>query len=117
MDVRLQNKYVQCRVNPQINREKEITYEPAAKKKKVLVVGAGPSGMEAARVAAIRGHEVYLYDKQPKLGGLLPLASILKDVEIDQLTAVVEWFGVQFKKLGVNVKLGSEATPAVIDQI
>ncbi len=117
MDVRLQNKYVMCRVNPQLNREKEITYEPAKKKKKVLVIGAGPSGMEAARVAAIKGHEVYLYDKQPKLGGLIPLAAMLKDVEINEMTDVVKWFGLQLKKLGVTVRLGQEADASTIEQL
>jgi 2,4-dienoyl-CoA reductase (NADPH2) len=117
MDVRLQNKYVQCRVNPQINREKEITYAPAAQKKKILVIGAGPSGMEAARVAAIRGHAVYLYDKQPRLGGLIPLAAVLKDVEINQLMDLVKWFDIQLKKLGVSVRLGKEVTAADIDLI
>ncbi|HSW58752.1 MAG TPA: FAD-dependent oxidoreductase, partial [Dehalococcoidales bacterium] len=117
MDVRLQNKYVQCRVNPQINRETEVNYKKAEKKKKVLVVGAGPSGMEAARVAAIRGHEVYLYDKNAKLGGLLPLAAMLKEIEIHEITDVIKWFGVQFKKLGVKIKLGVDVTPEVVKQI
>jgi 2,4-dienoyl-CoA reductase (NADPH2) len=117
MDVRLQNKYVMCRVNPQLNREKEIVYEPAKVKKKVLVVGAGPAGMEAARVAAIKGHEVYLYDKYPKLGGLIPLAAMLKDVEINEMTDVVKWFGIQLHKLGVKVRLGKEVNQAVIDQV
>ena len=117
MDVRLQNKYVMCKVNPQINREKEITYATAKKRKKVLVVGAGPAGMEAARVSAIRGHEVYLYDKQTKLGGVMPLAAILKDVEVNEMMDVVKWFGIQLKKLGVKIKLGQEVTPAVVDQL
>jgi 2,4-dienoyl-CoA reductase (NADPH2) len=117
MDVRLQNKYVMCRVNPQINRERELTFEPAPKKKKVLVVGAGPAGMEAARVAAIRGHEVYLYDRQPKLGGLIPLAAVLKDVEVDDMTDLVKWFGRQLNKLGVKVRLGQEVTSEVIAKL
>jgi 2,4-dienoyl-CoA reductase (NADPH2) len=117
MDVRLQNKYVMCRVNPQINREREITYEPAKNRKKVLVIGAGPAGMEAARVAAIRRHEVYLYDKQPKLGGLIPLAGMLKEVEVDDMMALVQWFRVQFKKLGVQIRLGKEVTPAVVAEL
>jgi 2,4-dienoyl-CoA reductase (NADPH2) len=117
MDVRLQNKYVMCRINPQLNREKEIVYEPAKVKKKVLVIGTGPAGMEAARVAAIKGHEVYLYDKYPKLGGLIPLAAMLKDVEINEMTDAVKWFGVQLNKLGVKVHLGQEATPEVIENI
>ncbi|MCJ7605333.1 MAG: FAD-dependent oxidoreductase, partial [Dehalococcoidales bacterium] len=117
MDVRLQNKYVQCRVNPQINRESEITYAPAEKKKKVLVVGAGPSGMEAARVAAVRGHEVSLYDKQPKLGGLIPLAGMLKEVEVDDMMDWVRWFDTQFTKLGVKKHLGQEVTPEIVSQM
>jgi 2,4-dienoyl-CoA reductase (NADPH2) len=117
MDVRLQNKYVMCRVNPQINREREIIYEPAKNKKRVLVVGGGPSGLEAARVAALRGHEVHLYDKQPRLGGLIPLAALLKDIEIDELTALIKWFGLQLNKLGVKVNLGKDADAAVIEQL
>jgi 2,4-dienoyl-CoA reductase (NADPH2) len=117
MDVRLQNKYVMCRVNPQINREKEVTYDRAVKKKRVLVVGAGPAGLEAARVAAIRGHEVYLYDKASKLGGLIPLAAILKDVEINEMTDLVQWFQLQFEHLGVKAQLGREVNASVIDQL
>jgi 2,4-dienoyl-CoA reductase (NADPH2) len=117
MDVRLQNKYVQCRVNPQINRETEITYDKASKKKMVMVVGAGPSGMEAARVAAIRGHEVHLYDKGTKLGGLLPLAAMLKDNEVNEMTDLVKWFGIQFKKLGVQVHFNINVTPETVSQL
>jgi 2,4-dienoyl-CoA reductase (NADPH2) len=43
-----------------------------------MVIGAGPAGLETARVAAIRGHEVFLFDKHPRLGGLLPLTSLLE---------------------------------------
>jgi 2,4-dienoyl-CoA reductase (NADPH2) len=117
MDVRLQNKYVMCRVNPRINREREIVYEAAAEKKRVLVIGAGPSGLEAARVAALRGHEVHLYDKQSRLGGLIPLAALLKDIEVDELTDLIKWFGIQLDKLGVHICLGTEADDRVIDQI
>ncbi len=117
MDVRLQNKYVQCRVNPRINRETEVTYAPAEKKKNVLVVGAGPSGMEAARCAAVRGHRVTIFDKQPKLGGLIPLAGTVKEVEVDDMMAFVDWEDGQFKKLGVRQELGQEVTPEVIDQL
>ena len=55
------------------------------RRKKVLVVGGGPSGMEAARIAAERGHEVVLYEKDPRLGGLVPLAAIVKDCETPEL--------------------------------
>jgi len=117
MDVRLQNKYVECRVNPQINREKVVTYSRAAMKKKVMVIGSGPAGLEAARVAAIRGHEVYLYEKYTGLGGLIPLAALLKDVEVNEMTDLVKWFEVQFKKLGVNLRLGRQADAAEVEQL
>jgi 2,4-dienoyl-CoA reductase (NADPH2) len=113
----MKNTYVMCRINAQLNRERELTYTPAARKKKVLVVGAGPSGMEAARVAAMRGHEVYLYDKQTKLGGLIALAGLLKDVEVDDMMAWVHWFKIQFDKSGVKIRLGQEVTPSIIEQI
>jgi 2,4-dienoyl-CoA reductase (NADPH2) len=117
MDVRLQNKYVQCRVNPQINRETEVTYQKAAVKKKVLVIGGGPSGMEAARVAALRGHEVYLYDKNAKLGGLLPLAAMLKEIEVYEFSDLIKWFEIQLKKGGVKLRLGQVVTPAVVKEL
>ena len=117
MDVRLQNKPVKCRVNAQLNRERELTYKPAQKKKKVLVIGSGPSGMEAARVAAMRGHEVTLYEKEPKLGGLLPLAALLKDVEVRDFMALVDYFAIQLKKFKVNVVLGREVNEAVVAEV
>ena len=60
MDVRLHNSPIRCRINANLGREREFALKPAAKVKKVLVIGAGPAGMEAARVAALRGHKVTL---------------------------------------------------------
>jgi len=117
MDTRLQNKPVMCRVNAQLNRERELVYQPAQKKKKVLVVGAGPSGMEAARVAALRGHKLFLYDKEPRLGGLLPLVALLKNLEVNDIMDLVQYFKTQFNKLGVNVKLGQEVNDSIIEQL
>jgi 2,4-dienoyl-CoA reductase (NADPH2) len=58
---------VECLVNPSAGREKEFVIKKAKVPKKVVIIGGGPAGMEAARVAAIRGHRVVLFEKNDKL--------------------------------------------------
>jgi 2,4-dienoyl-CoA reductase-like NADH-dependent reductase (Old Yellow Enzyme family)/thioredoxin reductase len=67
---------ISCTVNPSVGREATFPVEPARKKKRVLILGGGPAGLEAARIAGLRGHEVHLYEKEKKLGGQLNLASV-----------------------------------------
>jgi NADPH-dependent 2,4-dienoyl-CoA reductase/sulfur reductase-like enzyme len=67
---------ISCTVNPAIGRERTFPMEPARKKKKVLILGGGPAGLEAALVAAKRGHAVQLYEKEKELGGQLNIASV-----------------------------------------
>ena len=102
---------ISCRVNAALGKEREDQIEPAARKKRVVVVGGGPGGMEAARVAAARGHEVVLYEKEPRLGGSLPLAALIKGTTIEDLPALVGYFETQLQKLGVRVELRQEFTP------
>lgn len=64
-----------CTVNPAVGREREFALVPAKIKKKVMVIGGGVAGMEAARIAAYRGHEVTLYEKDDELGGQIRWAS------------------------------------------
>jgi 2,4-dienoyl-CoA reductase (NADPH2) len=107
MDVRLHNTPIRCRVNAALGRETQIV-RAAERKKKVMIVGGGPAGMEAARMAAFRGHEVVLYEKESQLGGLIPVASMVKDLEIDSLSDLIRYYRTQLAQLGVKVKAGEE---------
>ncbi len=106
-----------CRINPALGKGKEYDIKPAAQKKKVMIIGGGPSGMEAARVAALRGHDVTLYDKIGKLGGAMLVAATVKGVEKEDLVGLIRYFEIQLKKLGVKVNLGKEVTPALVDKV
>ena len=105
-----------CRINAFMGKDYN-TIEKAPRKKKVVVIGAGPAGLEAARVAALRGHDVVLYDKLTKVGGLLPIAAMVKGTELEDLPALVRYFRRQAKKLGVKVNLGKAISPASIEEI
>jgi 2,4-dienoyl-CoA reductase (NADPH2) len=108
---------LRCRVNPFIGMEGSYEIKPAAKKKKVMIIGAGPAGMEAARVAAIKGHDVVLYDKEPKLGGSMRLASIVKELELPSLLDVMKYYKTQITKLNITVKLGKAADLSTVEEI
>ena len=99
-----------CIHNPAMGREQEIPYEfsPAAERKKVVIVGAGPAGLEAARVTASRGHHVVLLERQAEVGGQVNLAA--KAPRHEALANIVQWLALQVRKLGVDVRLGKEAT-------
>jgi 2,4-dienoyl-CoA reductase (NADPH2) len=116
MDVRNRNQTIECRVNPDLGHEREYVIRPAKKVKKVMVVGGGLSGMQAALVAALRGHRVTLYDKNAKLGGLVPIAALLKDLETDVLLDLIAYLKRQLKKAGVVVKTGKTVTPEFIER-
>ncbi|HSR14061.1 MAG TPA: FAD-dependent oxidoreductase, partial [Thermodesulfobacteriota bacterium] len=66
---------ISCTVNPAAGREETCPVSPVRKKKKILIMGGGPAGLEAARIAATRGHEVQLWEKEDKLGGQLNVAA------------------------------------------
>jgi len=106
-----------CRMNAAVGREQEYEIKPALKKKKVLIAGGGPAGMEAARISALCGHEVILYEKGHQLGGLLPLAAIVKDHEFESILDMIRYFKTQLTRLGVTVKLGKEVNLSVIKEI
>jgi len=99
-----------CRVNPSMGREAALAIKAAEHKKRVMVIGGGPAGMEAARVASLRGHEVTLYEKESKLGGKIPLASMIKGSEVEDVIPIIEYLRTQVEKLKIKVKLGHAVT-------
>lgn len=104
---------ISCTVNAEIGRESEGKTRPTdAPAKKVLIVGGGPAGMEAARVATIRGHKVTLWEAKERLGGALIPASIPPHKE--EISNLSAYLSHQMQKLGVNVQLNKEATPEAI---
>ncbi len=104
-----------CTVNAAIEREAEYRITPAVKKKRVTVVGGGPAGMEAARVAALRGHKVTLFEKTDRLGGQMLFAALPPyKSDIGRLTG---YLAEQMKKLGVKVELNKEITPSRLENI
>ncbi len=111
------HKPMRCRINASLGMGTEYEIKKAEKKKKVLVAGGGPAGMEAARVAALRDHEVILYTKEKKLGGLLPTAALVKGTEIEDLQAIINYFSIQLDKLGVEVRLGKSVDEEIVKKI
>jgi 2,4-dienoyl-CoA reductase (NADPH2) len=102
---------VHCAVNARMGKEEEWPLEgKTANPKKIMIVGAGPGGMEAARVAATRGHKVTLYDRHHRVGGALVTSCT---VHPDNET-LLDYLMIQMKKLHVDTKLGVEVTPDMV---
>jgi 2,4-dienoyl-CoA reductase-like NADH-dependent reductase (Old Yellow Enzyme family)/thioredoxin reductase len=106
---------ITCVQNLALGKEAEYASPHASKRKKVLVAGGGPSGLEAARTAALWGHKVILYEKDKALGGQINIAvippkkDIYNEVTLSRTKAI--------KELGVEIHLGRELTPDIVKQI
>lgn len=103
-----------CAVNPRAAKERFTAYEPILKPKRVLIVGGGIAGCEAARVLAIRGHKPELFEKNSRLGGnLLPGgAPEFKEDDI----ALAHWYEVQMERLDIPVYLNNEVTKTDVEK-
>jgi len=102
-----------CRING-ISGTVYTKIDKAEKTKNIVVIGGGPAGMEAARVSALRGHRVTLFEKSSKPGGLLSLAAMVKGSHPENLPELIRYFERQLEKLGVRVEAGREVDAAVI---
>ncbi|MBP3871209.1 MAG: FAD-dependent oxidoreductase [Faecalicoccus sp.] len=106
---KLATKDISCALNPRCGMENHYNIKPAEEKKKIAVVGGGIAGMEAARVCALRGHSVDLYEKDDKLGGVFIAAAAFDFKDDDR--KLIEWYKKQMKDTGVNVLLNTEFKP------
>lgn len=101
-------QWLGCTVNPAVGFEKYLAeeyLEPAKVQQKILIIGGGPAGMEAARIAALQGHKVILCEAQPVLGGAVNAAK--KAPVLHTIGDIVDWQERELFRLGVEVRLGS----------
>jgi 2,4-dienoyl-CoA reductase-like NADH-dependent reductase (Old Yellow Enzyme family) len=113
-----QAKTLSCLQNPEVGLERnegDGSYAPAGFRKKVLVVGGGPAGLEAARVAQQRGHEVRLVEKAPLLGGQVNL--IMKRPGRQPMVGIIQYLANALKKTDVSVTTGMEVNPELVRQM
>jgi 2,4-dienoyl-CoA reductase-like NADH-dependent reductase (Old Yellow Enzyme family)/thioredoxin reductase len=110
------DRTVRCAVNPVTAHEHEraeLQRSPAPQRRRVLVVGGGPAGMEAARVASLRGHEVVLCEQGPRLGGTLRFAALLYEPN----ERLLRWLETQVGKQDIDVRLGREVNSDRVREI
>jgi len=103
---------VRCAVNPEAGNEYRFRLSKSDRPKKVWIVGGGPGGLKAAEIAALRGHQVTVFEKDHKLGGRMRLAAIPPKKAI--LNDFLDFLERKVKGLGVTLELGKELTPDMV---
>lgn len=103
---------VECLVNPVLGREKRLNFRPAVNVRKVMVIGSGPGGLNAAWIAAKRGHEVHLYEKREAIGGKLIVGSVPGFKK--EIANLIKFLKKQTRMAGVKFHLNCDVTPDVI---
>ncbi len=102
-----------CAHNAVIGREKDwAELKPTSVKKRVMVIGGGPAGLETARVTALRGHRVSLYEKTGELGGQIIIAA--KAPGRSEIASIPRWLIPQVEKAGVDIHLNTEVTTELV---
>jgi 2,4-dienoyl-CoA reductase-like NADH-dependent reductase (Old Yellow Enzyme family)/NADPH-dependent 2,4-dienoyl-CoA reductase/sulfur reductase-like enzyme len=104
-----------CILNTSAGKEIEGPPVPTERPKRVLVAGGGPAGLEAARIAAVRGHDVTLVERLEKLGGQVNLASVAPFKQ--EISQVVGYLSREVEEAGVKIELGKEVTPSLVDEL
>lgn len=105
-----------CRVNPALGRERELELKPAETKKKVMVIGGGPAGMQCALDAAERGHDVTIYDRKSELGGRIKLAAMIKGDKDEDVMPLYDYLTTMVAKSDVKVKLKTDVTLDLVER-
>ncbi|MGD9563501.1 MAG: FAD-dependent oxidoreductase [Pyrinomonadaceae bacterium] len=107
---------MRCAINATIGEESNVAIEPAAEPRRVLVIGSGPAGMEAAHIAAQRGHSVTLVEEKAEIGGQLDLCAAAPHKH--EITKLTEYLVTQLRIQNVQVKVGADAPiGALLDEL
>jgi len=104
--------HITCTVNSTAGREKELEIVPAPETRRIVVVGGGPAGLEAARIAALRGHRVTVFEQNGQIGGQWRIAACPPHKQ--EFLSLLDWFAGELERGGVKVTLGKKATREVV---
>jgi len=107
------SRNVKCAVNPETAFERERGIVPAAAAKRIVVIGGGPGGMEAARRLTIKGHKVILLEQSDRLGGTAQFASIAYAPN----ERILNWLKRQVSELGIEIRFKTQATPELLETL